>query len=307
MSNIKNYSLQGGEKWVVEGELEFAEEGKLTFQGSELKPAAGQADSEASSVATLKNDFNALLQKLFGAGLMVVDKSELMTAIAEALGLLEGAVVGYGIGEYYQDDYDTFQGAIAAAQEVAEETEASQNEMAAALGTLASAKTAFESAASAVDKTFLAAALAEARVLLGEAVVGYGIGEYYEDDHDDFSAAIAAVELVLEGKSVSQGDVGEALTVLEAAVSAFEAAASTVDKTSLAAVIADAQDLLDASEVGSDPGQYPQEACSAFETAIEGAEDVITNKSATQSAVDTAVSTLETAMATFEAAANPGT
>jgi hypothetical protein len=40
MSNVKNYHEQGGMKWVVEGELEIAVGGKLTFQGKELKPAA---------------------------------------------------------------------------------------------------------------------------------------------------------------------------------------------------------------------------------------------------------------------------
>ncbi|WP_296972443.1 MULTISPECIES: hypothetical protein [Tepidanaerobacter] len=44
MSNVKNYSEQGGEHWVVEGELEIAAGGKLTFEGKELK-AAGLMES----------------------------------------------------------------------------------------------------------------------------------------------------------------------------------------------------------------------------------------------------------------------
>lgn len=70
MSNVKNYHEQGGEKWVVGGELEIAVGGKLTFQGKELKPAASQGDSEATTVDTLKEDFNDLLAKLKAAGLM---------------------------------------------------------------------------------------------------------------------------------------------------------------------------------------------------------------------------------------------
>ncbi len=70
MSNVKNYSKQGGEHWVVEGELEIAAGGKLTFEGKELKPAENQADSEATTIAALKDDFNALLEKLKAAGLM---------------------------------------------------------------------------------------------------------------------------------------------------------------------------------------------------------------------------------------------
>lgn len=70
MSNIKNYSEQGGEKWVVGGEIEIATGGKLIFQGAELKAAETQANSTASTIAGLVVDFNALLAKLKAAGLM---------------------------------------------------------------------------------------------------------------------------------------------------------------------------------------------------------------------------------------------
>ena len=70
MSNVKNYSEQGGEKWVVGGEVEIAAGGKLTFQGAELKVAETQANSTASTIAGLVVDFNALLAKLRAAGLM---------------------------------------------------------------------------------------------------------------------------------------------------------------------------------------------------------------------------------------------
>lgn len=70
MSNVKNYTEQGGEKTVIGGELAIATAGKLTFDGTELKPAAVQADSEATTIAGLVVDFNALLAKLKAAGLM---------------------------------------------------------------------------------------------------------------------------------------------------------------------------------------------------------------------------------------------
>lgn len=70
MSNVKNYSIQGGEKWVVEGELELTRNGRLLFNGGELKPALFQKNSSAECVEELKNDFNDLLSKLKEAGLM---------------------------------------------------------------------------------------------------------------------------------------------------------------------------------------------------------------------------------------------
>ena len=78
MSNVKIYTEQGGEKTVIGGTLEISSGGtlditsggKLTFAGTELKPAATQADSIAETVADLVTDFNALLAKLQAAGLM---------------------------------------------------------------------------------------------------------------------------------------------------------------------------------------------------------------------------------------------
>lgn len=70
MSNVKNYTEQGGEKTVIGGELEITTGGKLTFEGTELKPAETQADSAATTVAGVVADLNALLAKLKAAGLM---------------------------------------------------------------------------------------------------------------------------------------------------------------------------------------------------------------------------------------------
>ena len=70
MSNVKNYTEQGGDRTVIGGTLEITGGGKLTFNGKELKPAAAQADSNASTIAGLVTDFNALLAKLKAAGLM---------------------------------------------------------------------------------------------------------------------------------------------------------------------------------------------------------------------------------------------
>jgi len=70
MSNVKNYTEQGGEKTIIGGELEIASGGKITFEGTELKPATVQAESEATTIAGTVADLNALLVKLKAAGLM---------------------------------------------------------------------------------------------------------------------------------------------------------------------------------------------------------------------------------------------
>ena len=54
MSNVKNYSEQGGDKWVVGGTLEVTAEGQLLLEGTPLARAATQADSTATTIADLK-------------------------------------------------------------------------------------------------------------------------------------------------------------------------------------------------------------------------------------------------------------
>lgn len=68
--NAKNYNEQGGERTIISGELVIAEGGKLLFNEQELKPAAFQDASTASTVAGAVADLNALIAKLKAAGLM---------------------------------------------------------------------------------------------------------------------------------------------------------------------------------------------------------------------------------------------
>ena len=69
--NAKNYTEQGGEVTHFGGKVIFDE--GCSVEG--LPKAGNQADSTASTVATLKDDFNALLAKLKAAGLMTADES----------------------------------------------------------------------------------------------------------------------------------------------------------------------------------------------------------------------------------------
>jgi hypothetical protein len=65
----KNYSEQGGDKWVIGGVLKINED--AIVEGFPM--AKNQAESTATTIADLKNDFNALLTKLKVAGIMEVE------------------------------------------------------------------------------------------------------------------------------------------------------------------------------------------------------------------------------------------
>ena len=70
--NTKNYTEQGGDITHFGGKVIF-EEG-CEVEGNSFTPAANQADSTATTVAALKDEFNALLTKLKTAGLMEADE-----------------------------------------------------------------------------------------------------------------------------------------------------------------------------------------------------------------------------------------
>ena len=74
----KNYTAHGGAETVIGGKLTFLAGAEIDDQagaisGAAITPAAAQADSEATTVGALKNDFNGLLAKLRAAGLMAVE------------------------------------------------------------------------------------------------------------------------------------------------------------------------------------------------------------------------------------------
>ena len=74
--NAKNYTEQGGDVTHIGGKL-VIEEGAsvegLPFPAGSITPAANQANSEATTIDALKEDFNALLTKMKTAGLMATD------------------------------------------------------------------------------------------------------------------------------------------------------------------------------------------------------------------------------------------
>ena len=79
----KNYTAHGGAETVIGGKLTFLagaviddQAGVIPTPAEPFTPAAAQADSEATTVAALKGDFNDLLAKLRAAGLMAVAAAE---------------------------------------------------------------------------------------------------------------------------------------------------------------------------------------------------------------------------------------
>ena len=68
----RNYTAHGGRETVIGGKLTFLPGAVVEgfAEAVELTKAAHQPDSEATTVAALREDFNALLGKLRAAGYM---------------------------------------------------------------------------------------------------------------------------------------------------------------------------------------------------------------------------------------------
>lgn len=77
--NAKNYTEQGGDVTHIGGSL-IIEEGAtvegLPSSGGGTSVMENQVDSEATTIAALKEDFNSLLGKLKNAGLMAADAED---------------------------------------------------------------------------------------------------------------------------------------------------------------------------------------------------------------------------------------
>ena len=81
--NTKNYTAHGGNETVIGGKLTFLPGAEVEGLADLLDipqdattyatPAAYQADSTATTVAGLKDDFNALLSKLRTAGIIAAE------------------------------------------------------------------------------------------------------------------------------------------------------------------------------------------------------------------------------------------
>ena len=93
-----------------------------------------------------------------------------------------------------------------------------------------------------------------------------------------------------------KADFNDLLTML------YAAGIMVADKSDLEEAILSALETLDNTEVGEEPGQYPEVAYNALLAAIETAQGVLDEKGITQSQADTAASVLETALTTFEEA-----
>ncbi|AIQ39265.1 copper amine oxidase N-terminal domain-containing protein [Paenibacillus sp. FSL R5-0912] len=240
-----------------------------------------------------------------GSGEPELDITNLVAKINEAKDLYSFSVAGNGFGEYPGEVMDAFNTAIEAASQ-AKDTATTQAQIDAAYQDLLGSISAFKAdAIKGASRSDLMDKYDEAIILYWDDTRGEGVGQYPQHAKEALFTAILSVEGVLNNPAPPQEEIDNAYQSLSYAIKVYSAAQIKAgDPARLQVKIDEAWDLFIESKVGDEPGQYPEQAYSAFLDAISVAEEAI-RYTTTQKKIDEAYIALSNGMQEFLAAKNP--
>ena len=219
-----------------------------------------------------------------------VDKEILLSLIEEAEEIIPNA------DDYTAETYAAFKAAYDAAVVVADNEDATQEEVDNVANALDAAMEALEEVVvtPTIDKTALQAAIERADAL-GEV----SSENYTVESVEAFDAAYSEAVVIFndDSEDVTQEAVNEATANLIAAIEGLTPVqVDEVDKGALFALLEEAEEILPNAD------DYTTETYDAFKAAYDAAVAVADNEDATQAEVDNAVTALQTAMDALEIA-----
>lgn len=229
-----------------------------------LENAQAVLDNEnatAEEIAAAIEELDAAVDQLVGRA----DKSTLEELI--------NSVADYQEDDYTSDTWAEFADALADAETVLADENASEEEVSAAVAALDAAKAGLIARG---NKTELSELVDEAHALTAETI-------YTESTQNALDEAIAAAETVLADADATQEEVDAAKAELQSAIDGL------VDVTELTVLCA-AGELVRAAEE-----MFTADSFEAFIAALEEAEEVLGNPDATQEEVDAAAAVLNAA------------
>ncbi|MDR1126692.1 MAG: FIVAR domain-containing protein [Treponema sp.] len=332
---------------VPVGKYWSSQEAKDAFRKSIAQAIRGR-QATGSTQATIEEARQALEQAVAafeaerqqGTKVEVVNKTALNTAITTANGAKSGINVAASADEVpkevrfvTQAVMDALNAAIADAQAIAEKADATQAEVDAQVTALNSAVSTFNAAKAlgtnetiqSADKTALTTAIttansAKSGITVGASAdaVASGVRFVTQTVMDALDAAIATAEAIAQKAGATQAEVDAQVTVLNNAVSTFNAAKQTgakaVDKSALTGAITAADGAKSGINVAASADEVPlgiafvtQAVMDALNAAITAAEAIAQKAGATQAEVDAQVIVLNSAVTTFNAAKGTGT
>ena len=253
------------------------------------------------------------------------DKSELRQAIDEAADekvntpvSADGKDVPNGSQYVNQAAMDALTSAIGLAQSVLEDPEATPDEIEAAAAALDQAMDSFADAkqTATVDKSALEEAIDTAANDMNTTTVstdGKDVpnGSQYVDQatKDTLQTAINTAQAVLEDQTASQNEIDAAKTAMDQAKQAFDNAKQTaaVDKAELQSSVESATNDMNATTVSADGKDVPngsqyvnQAAKDALQAAINTAQSVLEDQTASQNVIDAAKTAADQAKQAFD-------
>lgn len=229
-----------------------------------LENAQAVLDNEnatAEEIAAAIEELDAAVDQLVGRA----DKSTLEELI--------NSVADYQEDDYTSDTWAEFADALADAEAVLADENASEEEVSAAVAALDAAKAGLIARG---NKTELSDLVDEAYALTAETI-------YTESTQNALDEAIAAAEAVLADADATQEEIDAAKAELQSAIDGL------VDVTELTVLCA-AGELVRAAEE-----MFTADSFEAFLAALDEAEEVLGNPNATQEEVDAAVAVLNAA------------
>lgn len=225
-------------------------------------------------------------------------------AIAQAKNVSAAAVTGINKGEYTAASKAAFDTVIAAA-ETAAATPGTDEQLGAALTELVNARKAFEASMLTVERTALTEGIADAETALEGVVAGDCNGQYPQEAIDALNEAITGAKTLLNDLTATQEAVDQQVTELKQAVTTFAATQVVIDFKALEKALAAAQKLIDNSEEGDRPGQFPTSAFEALRAVIAQAQEIDGSETVNQTTVNSMTDALNEAVETFKAAEIP--
>ncbi len=286
--------------------LRNIDRGNEIGQWSDAKCDAFEAIIEEAEALTGADQeaVDAMAQKLNDARTEFINspnqviKDDLEGMLNSAKELLDNAVVGIQVGEWYQSALDEAYAQLADYQEKAEtvteqeDADALTAEVGEWVDTLTGNTEVQE-----VHNVFNDAV--ECLMIIAEEAesnIGYDLGQYPQEAYDVLLAVIFEANFNTPEPTV------EDLNALQAARKTFLESVITVDRAALKTAIEKAQgEEFQNLVAGEYDGNYPQENIDAFNDALEAAQAALTNLELTQDDIDTLTDELNGAMTTLTA------
>ena len=225
-------------------------------------------------------------------GEYTVDKSKLQEAVTGYTDVNSDKYVDSS--KYTEESYHAFADALAEAQELLTDENASQSQLSEALKTLEQAYANLEEPAPAPDKSGLEKAVKDYTDVNSDKYVDGSA--YTEESYREFADALTLAGAVLEDPDATEGEIATALAILDSAYSRLEKQSEPVkpDKGSL-------QGTVDTYK-GADESKYTPETYQTYREALQAAEKVLADENATEEQIKAAGEALRRAYAELKLA-----